>query len=162
MILSNLLEWRENVMHLRSFQLSDVHAVSRIWQLTATQVKERETLQVLSEQLGVDRDLVLVAETPDGQVVGAIVGTMDGNHGFFYCLAVHPDYQKQKVGTQLVTELEKRFIQKGVKRIWITVDEGTEKLLSFYQHLGYTNSVPTRLEKDLFLFSQNEADKQIC
>ncbi|TCS92806.1 GNAT family N-acetyltransferase [Hazenella coriacea] len=142
-------------MRLRSFQLSDVHDVSQIWQMTASQEREKETLKVLAEQLGYDRDLVIVAEAPNGQVIGAIVGTIDGNSGFYYCLAVHPDYQKKTVGTQLVDALEQRFVQKGVKRIWIAVDEGTEKLLPFYRHLGYTNSCSTRLEKDL-LFSTNK------
>lgn len=143
-------------MRLRSFQLSDAHDVSQIWKLTASHEQERETLQVLSKQLGVDRDLVLVAEAPDGKVVGAIVGTIDGSSGFFYCLAVHPDYQRQKIGTRLVNALEERFLQKGVKRIWITVDEGTKKLLPFYQHLGYRNSCSTRLEKDLLISSQSK------
>ncbi|WP_124726523.1 GNAT family N-acetyltransferase [Staphylospora marina] len=137
-------------MRLRSFQLSDVHSVIQIWQMTANHEQEKETLRVLSEQLGRDRDLVIVAENGDGRVVGAIVGTMDGSTGFFYCLAVHPDYQRKKVGTMLVKALEARFVRKGVKRIWITVDKGTEKLLPFYQYLGYTNTCSTRLEKELF------------
>jgi [ribosomal protein S18]-alanine N-acetyltransferase len=137
------------MMQLRSFQLSDIHDVSQIWKMTASGERERETLRVLSEQLAMDRDLVLVAEDAGQRVIGAIVGTMDGDTGFFYCLAVHPDYQSRTIGTQLVNELEKRFLQKKVKRIWITVDQGTEKLLPFYQHLGYHNSCSTRLEKEL-------------
>lgn len=140
-------------MQLRSFQLSDVHDVSNIWKMTADHERERETLRILSNQLAVDRDLVIVAENDEKRVVGAIVGTMDGDTGFFYCLAVHPDYQNQKIGTRLVTALEQRFLQKRVKRIWITVDPGTEKLLSFYKHLGYHNSCPTRLEKELLDFT---------
>jgi ribosomal-protein-alanine N-acetyltransferase len=139
-------------MRLRSFQLADVHDVSQIWQMTASHEKEKETLRVLSEQLAYDRDLVIVAEAPNKRVVGAIVGTIDGSTGFFYCLAVHPDYQKQKVGTMLVRELEQRFLHKGVKRIWITADKGTEKLLPFYQRLGYTNTCSTRLEKELLVY----------
>ncbi|SHF17657.1 Predicted N-acetyltransferase YhbS [Seinonella peptonophila] len=137
-------------MQLRSFQLTDVHDVTQIWKKTATHRKEQETLQVLYQQLAYDRDLVIVAEAPHGEVVGAIVGTMDGSTGFFYCLAVHPNYQNQQVGTMLVNALEERFRRKGVKRIWITVDQGTEKLLSFYCHLGFVNSCSTRLEKELF------------
>src|SRR5690606_1371855 len=115
----------DRVMLLRSFQLSDVHDVSRIWQLTASRETERATLQELSKQLARDRDLVPVAEV-DGRVVGAIVGTMDRSTGFFYCLAVHPDYQGRGIGRSLVASLEERFRQKGVKRIWITIDEGTK------------------------------------
>lgn len=137
------------MMLLRSFQLVDIHDVSRIWKLTASHERERETLRVLSEQLSIDRDLVIVAETDDQEIVGAIVGTMDGDTGFFYCLAVHPDFQDQKIGSQLVATLEQRFRQKRVKRIWITVDQGTQKLLPFYRHLGYHNSCPTRMEKEL-------------
>ncbi|MGA8943489.1 MAG: GNAT family N-acetyltransferase [Thermoactinomyces sp.] len=143
------------MIRLRSFRLSDVHEVLMIWQMTASHESEKETLQVLSEQLSYDRDLVIVAEHND-RVIGAIVGTIDRQTGFFYCLAVHPDYQQQKVGTMLVNELEHRFWKKGVKRIWITVDEGTIKLLPFYRHLGYNNCCSTRLEKDLFSASQHQ------
>ena len=82
---------------------------------------------------------------------GAIVGTMDRSTGFFYCLAVHPDYQGRGIGRSLVASLEERFRQKGVKRIWITIDEGTKKLLPFYLHLGYSNICNTTLEKELIL-----------
>lgn len=139
-------------MLLRSFQLSDVHDVSRIWQLTASSDPERETLQELSKQLARDRDLVLVAEL-DGRVVGAIVGTVDKRTGFFYCLAVHPNYQGRGIGRRLVASLEKRFRQKGVKRIGITIDEGTKKLLPFYLHLGHYNICYTALEKELMFGS---------
>lgn len=142
-------------MRLRSFRLTDVHDVTQIWKQTASHQKEQETLKILSHQLAYDRDLVIVAEASHGEVVGAIVGTIDGGTGFFYCLAVHPNYQNQKVGTMLVNALETRFRQKGVKRIWITVDEGTEKLLSFYFYLGFSNSCSTRLEKEL---DQNMAE----
>ena len=85
----------------------------------------------------------------DGRIVGAIVGTMDGSTGFFYCLAVHPDYQGRGIGRRLVSTLEERFRQKGAKRIWITIDEGTRKLLPFYLHLGYANICDTTLGKEL-------------
>ncbi|RAL24339.1 GNAT family N-acetyltransferase [Thermoflavimicrobium daqui] len=139
-------------MRLRSFQLSDIIAVQQIWAMTASHKKERETLRVLSDQLARDRDLVIVAEADHGEVVGAIVGTMDGQSGFFYCLAVHPDYRNQKIGTALVNALYARFQRKGVKRIYITVDEGTENLAPFYQHLGFSNWCHTRYEKDLLAF----------
>ncbi|MDN4595064.1 GNAT family N-acetyltransferase [Polycladomyces subterraneus] len=136
-------------MRLRSFQLSDAHDVSEIWKLNTSAKPEAETLQVLTQQLARDRDLVLVAEV-DNRVVGAIVGVQDGTSGFFYCLAVHPSYQRRGIGRSLIRALEERLRKKGVKRLWITVDPGTEKLLPFYQHLGYSNTCSSLLEKDLF------------
>ncbi|MFC4077676.1 GNAT family N-acetyltransferase [Salinithrix halophila] len=123
-------------MHLRSFQLSDVHAVTSIWKMTASREKEEETLQVLSRQLVCDRDLVLVAED-EGRVVGAIMGTIDKDTGFLYCLAVHPAYQGKGVARGLTQLLENRLRDKGVNRTQAVIDEGTEKLYPFYTHLGY-------------------------
>ncbi|PTX60742.1 putative N-acetyltransferase YhbS [Melghirimyces profundicolus] len=134
-------------MMLRSFQLSDIHAVTSIWQLTASMEKEQETLKVLSKQLAYDRDLVLVAEIDD-RVVGAIVGTMEKDTGYFYCLAVHPEYQGRGVGRSLAEMLEDRFRSKGVRQIQVMVDEGTEKLYPFYQHLGYQGIRSSQSEKN--------------
>ena len=43
------------MIRLRSFRLSDVHDVSNIWQMTASREQEKETLQVLAEQISLDR-----------------------------------------------------------------------------------------------------------
>src|SRR5690606_11186128 len=100
---------------IRSFKLSDHRDVMKIWSRTATKEREAKTLQMLVQQLACDRDLVVVAEE-DGEVVGAIMGTKDGSRGYFYCLAVNPDFQSRGIGRQLVEELERRFYQKGAKR----------------------------------------------
>lgn len=139
-------------MNLRSFQLSDIHDVTSIWQLTASRQREQETLKILSKQLACDRDLVVVAETGN-RVVGAIVGTMEKDTGFFYCLAVHPEFQGSGVGRKLAEVLEKRFHSKGVRRIQVMVDEGTEKLYPFYSHLGYQGTCRSSILEKKWLYN---------
>lgn len=124
------------MMKIRSFRLSDVHEVMDIWNLNAEQKSEQETLAGMSEQLLRDPQLVLVAESSDEKVVGAIVGTLDGENGFYYALAVHPEYQHQKVGSRLVSALETRLREKGAKNLFVTIDDGTKKLTTFYQKMG--------------------------
>lgn len=143
------------MMHIRSFRLSDYRDVINIWSLTATREREAETLQKLVKQLAFDRDLVLVAEWGE-QVIGAIVGALHGSRGFFYCLAVRPEYQRQGVGRGLVSELEKRLYRKGAKRILIMVDEGTEKLMDYYRYLGYEQTCSSMLEKEAY-YRENTA-----
>ncbi|SFS30192.1 GNAT family N-acetyltransferase [Marininema halotolerans] len=147
-------------MKLRSFQLSDVHAVQAIWKQTASREREEETLKVLSRQVADDRDLVLVAEI-EGQVVGAIVGTMEKNVGFLYCLAVNPLFQGRGVGRRLTTMLEDRFRNKGVTRTQAVIDEGTEKLYPFYTHLGYQGVPSSFLVEKNWLFNVQENLKPI-
>ncbi|MDR6225832.1 GNAT family N-acetyltransferase [Desmospora profundinema] len=142
-------------MNLRSFQLSDVHEVTSIWKMTASKEREEQTLQVLAKQLAYDRDLVLVAEK-DGMVVGAIVGTIEKDTGYLYCLAVHPMFQGQGVGRELTILLEDRIRSKGVERIQVMVDEGTEKLAPFYHHLGYPQVSSSILKKN-WLFQLQDA-----
>lgn len=134
-------------MNLRSFQLSDVHAVTSIWKMTASKKREEQTLQVLAKQLAYDRDLVLVAEE-DGLVVGAIVGTIEKGTGYYYCLAVHPMFQGMGIGRKLTALLEERFHSKGVRQVQVMVDEGTEKLAPFFRHLGYRQASASLLKKN--------------
>lgn len=134
---------------IRSFKLSDYRDVLNIWSLTATREREAETLKMLIQQLSCDRDLVVVAEQ-NNRVVGAIMGTKNGSRGFFYCLAIDPEYQGRGIGRKLVEELENRFYQKGAKKVLIMVDEGTRKLTNFYRHLGFERTCSSMLEKEVY------------
>lgn len=134
---------------IRSFKLSDHRDVVKIWSRTATKEREAKTLQILIQQLACDRDLVVVAEE-ENEVVGAIMGMKDGNRGFFYCLAVSPDFQSRGIGRQLVAELQQRFYQKGAKRLLIMVDEGTEKLMDYYRHLGFTQMCSSTKSREVY------------
>lgn len=134
---------------IRSFKLSDYRDVMKIWSRTATKEREAKTLQMLVQQLACDRDLVVVAEH-ENEVVGAIMGTKQGSRGFFYCLAVSPDFQSRGVGRKLVSELQERFYQKGAKKLLIMVDEGTEKLMEYYRHLGFNQTCSSTLAKEVY------------
>jgi ribosomal protein S18 acetylase RimI-like enzyme len=134
-------------MRFRSFRLSDVHDVMNIWKLTAEHESEKETLNKMSEQLLRDPELVIVAESSEGKVIGAIVGRVDGLSGYYYCLGVHPNYQQQKIGSQLVLTLEQRLRKKGAIQLFATIDDGTKKLTPFYRKLGITEYISENNEK---------------
>lgn len=70
-------------------------------------------------------------------IVGLVIGTVDRNNGYYYRLAVHPDYRNQGVGKALVAGLEQKFQQRRVKNIMIAVDEHTEVVLPWFEALGY-------------------------
>ncbi|MBO8173383.1 MAG: GNAT family N-acetyltransferase [Bacillaceae bacterium] len=123
-------------MKIRSFRLGDYAAITEIWRITGLEQKEAESLDALAKQLAWDSELVMVAEQ-DEQVIGVIVGTIDGDRAYFYRLAVHPDYQKQGVGKKLVDALEERFRQKGVKNVFIMINQDNRKVIPFYSSLGY-------------------------
>ncbi|XOS90785.1 GNAT family N-acetyltransferase [Brevibacillus laterosporus] len=117
-------------MIIRTFRLGDYAAITRIWQETELDRTDTETMDSLAKQLAWDSDLVMVAEE-DGEVVGVIVGTIDGTRAYFYRLAVSLSSQGMGIGRKLVEALENRFHQRGVNQILIMVNQANERVLLF-------------------------------
>jgi ribosomal protein S18 acetylase RimI-like enzyme len=135
-------------MLIRPFRLGDYSAITRIWQETGLDQTETESLNDLAKQLAWDSDLVMVAER-DGEVVGVVVGTIDGTRAYFYRLAVLPELQGIGIGRQLVEAIEKRFKQRGVNRVLIMVNQDNPEVLPFYHSLGYEVQKYVTLSKKL-------------
>jgi ribosomal protein S18 acetylase RimI-like enzyme len=135
-------------MLIRSFRLGDYSAITRIWQDTNLNRFETESLDALATQLAWDSELVMVAEH-DGEVVGVIVGTIDGTRAYFYRLAVDPKVQKSGIGRKLVEAIETRFRQRGVNRVLIMVNQDNEDVIPFYHSLGYELQKYVTLSKKL-------------
>ncbi|CAM5796091.1 MULTISPECIES: GNAT family N-acetyltransferase [Brevibacillus] len=135
-------------MLIRPFRLGDYSAITRIWQETGLEEQEAESLNDLAKQLAWDSDLVMVAEK-EGEVVGVVVGTIDGTRAYFYRLAVLPRLQGAGIGRKLVEAIEKRFKQRGVNRVLIMVNQGNPEVLPFYHSLGYEMQKYVTLSKKL-------------
>jgi len=90
--------------------------------------------------------LFLVAEI-DGRVVGMIRGVWDGSRALIHQLSVHPDHQRQGIGTTLVRAIARRFRQKGAPTIAVTA---TQETRAFYERLGFKSvDVIFMLAKDI-------------
>jgi len=70
----------------------------------------------------------------NGKVVGVVRGNYDGSRAIIHELSVHPDYQKQGIGTALVKEIVKRFRERGAPTVSATV---IEESLGFWQKIGF-------------------------
>jgi len=135
-------------MLIRSFRLGDYAAITQIWRETGLEQTGTESLDALAKQLAWDSDLVLIAEE-ENQVIGVVVGTIDGSRAYFYRLAVRPDAQGTGVGRKLVEALENKFKQRGVNRVLIMVNQENERVLPFYHSLGYELQKYITLSKKL-------------
>lgn len=135
-------------MIIRPFRLGDYAAIARIWEYTGLEQLEGKTLDYLAKQLAWDSELVMVAEE-DGEVVGVVVGTIDGSRAYFYRLAVLPEKQGLGIGQQLVKAIEERFRQRGVSQILIMVNQDNQDVIPFYHSLGYETQKFVTLSKML-------------
>jgi len=135
-------------MLIRPFRLGDYSAITTIWHETGLSQTDTDSLNDLAQQLAWDSDLVLVAEE-EGNVVGVVVGTIDGTRAYFHRLAVHPSMQGRGIGRKLVEAIEKRFRQRGVNRVLIMVNQNNPGVLPFYHALGYEVQKYVTLSKKL-------------
>jgi ribosomal protein S18 acetylase RimI-like enzyme len=123
-------------MNVRSFQLSDYRPVTELLETVLSEECYELTMEAFGRQLSWDSELVLVASVGD-EIAGIIIGTIDNNKGYYYRIAVHPDYQRRGLGKRLIESLRTRFEQRNVTKIMITADEHNEPILSLYESLGY-------------------------
>jgi len=123
-------------MQVRSFQLSDVSLVTELLQTALSEECFEDTMEPFSRQLSWDSDLIVVAEE-QGEVVGALIGTIEQNHGCYFRIAVHPDYTRRGIGRSLVTAMENRFQARKVSGIFVAVDEHNAAALPLYEAMGY-------------------------
>ncbi|AJY74420.1 GNAT family N-acetyltransferase [Paenibacillus beijingensis] len=126
-------------MHVRSFQLADYRPVTSLLETVLSEDCYELTMKAFGRQLSWDSELVLVAEEED-KVIGMIIGTIDNNRGYYYRVAVDPDYRKQGVGKELTRLLRQRFEQRNVTKIMVTADEHNEQILPFYESIGYASN----------------------
>jgi ribosomal protein S18 acetylase RimI-like enzyme len=78
-------------MQIRSFQLSDYRFVAELLQEVLSEECCEETMVAFARQLSWDSELVLVAESA-GRIVGVLIGTIDGQKGYVYRIAVQEDF----------------------------------------------------------------------
>lgn len=123
-------------MNVRSFQLSDYRPVTELLETVLSEECYELTMEAFGRQLSWDSELVLVASVGD-EIAGIIIGTIDNNKGYYYRIAVLPDYQRRGLGKRLIESLRTRFEQRNVSKIMITADEHNEPILSLYESLGY-------------------------
>ena len=76
----------------------------------------------------------------------------DRHRGWINYLAVHPDFQKRGYGKKLMKNVEKKLFDLGCPKINLQIREGNDRVLCFYQKLGFVEekrvSMGKRLEND--------------
>ncbi len=124
------------MMTVRSFQLSDYAPLTNLFREVLSDECYEETMEAFARQLSWDSDMVMVA-TYQNEVAGAIIGTIDDNKAYYYRIAVASGYRRKGIGRALIQGLKKRFEQRKVKRVLVTLDTHNHAVVPFYQSLGF-------------------------
>jgi len=81
-------------------------------------------------------ELFLVAEYC-GRVVGYVIGALIEDMGHIVSIAVHPKHRGRGIGKRLLSAVEKRLVQHGVKYIVLEVAVSNKVAINMYLKHGY-------------------------
>jgi ribosomal protein S18 acetylase RimI-like enzyme len=91
--------------------------------------------QTLEEMRADFENRVVFKVSIDGLIIGSVRAHEEQGTCFVGRLIVHPDFQNRGIGTQLVREVERAFVE--ARRFEIFTGDRSERNLYLYRKLGY-------------------------
>jgi ribosomal protein S18 acetylase RimI-like enzyme len=129
---------------IRSARPDDTGPVLSLWERAAGPTSLPGTEASIATMLERDPDALIVAEH-DGEIVGTLIVGWDGWRCHLYRLAVHSDFRRRGIATQLVDRARERARALGVRRIDAMVDGHNDAGLGFWSGIGFTVLAPDDL-----------------
>ena len=140
-----------NLLQIRKFQKSDEQRLVSLWKVCRLTVPWNNPHKDISRKLSVQPELFLVGLFEENLIASVMAG-YDGHRGWINYFAVHPDFQSRGYGKQLMDNVENKLRELGCPKINLQIREGNEKVLSYYQKLGFVEekriNMGKRIEND--------------
>ena len=141
----------ESSLLIRPFQEGDEEAMVSLWNICKLTVPWNNPYKDIARKLNVQAELFLVGYL-EYKLISSVMGGYDGHRGWINYFAVHPDFQARGYGKQLMDNVENGLRELGCPKINLQIREGNDKVLSYYQKLGFVEekriSMGKRLEDD--------------
>lgn len=133
-------------MTIRPYQPEDQNAVLDLWARCGLIDSDSRAVAIvdLHRKLQVQPELFLVGVLGDEVIATAMAG-YDGHRGHLYYLAVCPQHQRQGLGRQIVTQVDKLLHQRGCHRLTLFVSNDNLVVTGFYERLGFERNEVTSL-----------------
>ncbi|KJL19507.1 GNAT family acetyltransferase [Microbacterium azadirachtae] len=125
---------------IRAFERRDTDAVVALWEDAGLTRPWNDPRADIERKLAVQPELFLVAEDLSRgaeRIVGSVMAGYDGHRGWLYYLASASDLRGTGIGRALVTEAERLLLAMGCPKVQLMVRAGNERVLGFYDALGY-------------------------
>lgn len=125
------------MLEIRPYVSGDEDGVVKLWGLVFPDAPAhnipRNDIRI---KLGIQPELFFVA-IADNQIVGSAMSGFDGHRGWIYYVAVHPDYRRRRIGSELMKKVESALVDIGCPKLNLQIRAGNHPVKSFYESLGY-------------------------
>lgn len=125
-------------MQIRTYQPQDETPLVHLWDRCGLLRPWSTPHKDIALKMAFQPDLLLVGEQQD-QIVASVMAGYDGHRGWLNYLAVHPDFQHQGLGREIILEAERRLLALGCPKINVQIRESNEQVMAFYEKIGFAN-----------------------
>ncbi len=136
----------QKMLTINPMQAGEEQAVIAVWQAAGLTRPYNNPLEDIRFCLASGHGTVLVGKL-DTRIIGSVMVGHDGHRGVLYYVGVDPAFARKGFGADLVKAAENWLQQRGVWKINIMIRVGNEKVVSFYESLGFDISPRVNMEK---------------
>ena len=141
----------ESSLLIRPFKEGDEKALVSLWNMCKLTVPWNDPYKDIARKIKVQAELFLVGYL-ECKLIASVMAGYDGHRGWINYFAVNTDFQAKGYGKQLMENVEKGLRELGCPKINLQIREGNDKVLSYYQKLGFVEekriNMGKRLEDD--------------
>lgn len=94
---------------IRQGRADEAEAVLAFWKVAGEGTDRHDSAPAYRALVERDPEALLIAETPEGVMVGTLIAGWDGWRAHLYRLAVHPAHRRQGIARRLLDHAERRF-----------------------------------------------------
>lgn len=131
---------------VRPCSADDRDAVVALWTACGLVVPWNDPAADFALALSKSSSTVLAA-VEGGRIVATAMVGQDGHRGWIYYVAVDPARQGHGLGRRMVAEAEGWLVAAGMPKVQLLVRETNQRVLAFYERLGYARSPVTMMQK---------------
>lgn len=135
-------------VHIRPYvEATDQEALIEIFGNAFGDLRE-ESIELIHFNTLSEGRILWVAEL-EGEIVGTVTSSKDGNAQLISALAVHPDKQGLGVGTALLKWVKDFAMREGSTNVLLDVEVENERALAVYEKAGFIKS----MQVDYFVYT---------
>ncbi|AXC09937.1 GCN5-related N-acetyltransferase [Acidisarcina polymorpha] len=127
-------------MPIRTAKATDEAAVVRLWSSCELVVSYNDPGLDFMNAVSSSCSDVLVYESEDDEISGAVMVGYDGHRGWLYYVAIAPHIRGNGIGRKMVEAAEHWLRARDVSKAQLLVRDTNPNAVSFYEHLGFESA----------------------
>jgi ribosomal protein S18 acetylase RimI-like enzyme len=135
-------------MKISPYETADQDEVIALWTQCGLVVPHNNPIRDIERKLLVNPEWFLVGKL-DGKVVSTCMAGYEGHRGWINYLAVSPELQGKGLGRQIMDHAESLLCESGCAKINLQIRATNQRVIRFYESLGYKQDAVVSMGKRL-------------